>query len=97
MPEAIVSGESITRGEGSVRIAMPTVYRGNYLSALKALSRTRRPEPLIRGLDHAQRWTAAVEWRSVAGTRRELEACYAFLDSDAGEAEGRMLRMPGGG
>ena len=82
---------------GEERIVLPTVYRGNYLSALKALSRTRRPEPLIRALDYAQRWTAAVDWRSVADTRRELEACNAFLDSDVGEAEGRMLRMPGGG
>ena len=82
---------------GEERIVVPTVYRGNYLSALKALSQTRRPEPLIRALDYAQRWTAAVDWRSVADTRREIEACNAFLDSDVGEAEGRMLRMPGGG
>ena len=57
---------------GEERIIVPTVYRANYLSALKALSQTGRPEPIIRMLDYAQRWTAAVDWRSLETTRREL-------------------------
>ena len=77
------------------RIVVPTVYRGNYLAALRALSRTGRPEPLVRVLDYGQRWTLAVDWRSLEVARRELEACNAFLDSDEAEAEGRRLRMPG--
>ncbi len=81
---------------GEERIVVPTVYRANYLSALKALSQSGRPEPLIRMLDYAQRWTAAVDWRSVAETRRELEDCNAFLDAAVAEEEGRRLRMPGG-
>ena len=80
---------------GEERIVLPTVYRANYLSALRALSRTGRPEPLIRVLDYAQRWTAAVDWRSVGETQRELDACNAFLDPDVAEEEGRRLRMPG--
>ena len=77
------------------RIVIPTVYRANYLSALKALSQNRRPEPLIRMLDYAQKWTAAVDWRTLEETRRELDACNAFLDPNLAEAEGRRLRMPG--
>jgi hypothetical protein len=77
------------------RILIPTVYRANYLSALKALSQSGRPEPLIRMLDYAQKWTAAIDWRSVDETRRELDACNAFLDPAVAEAEGRRLRMPG--
>ena len=65
---------------GEERIIVPTVYRANYLSALKALSRTGRPEPLIRMLDYAQRWTAAVDWRSLEETRWELGDCNAFVD-----------------
>ena len=80
---------------GDERIVVPTVYRGNYLSALKALSQAGRPEPLIRMLDYAQKWTAAVDWRSVEETRRQLDACNAFLDPDIAEEEGRRLRMPG--
>ena len=77
------------------RIVVPTVYRGNFLSALKALSQSGRPEPLIRMLDYAQRWTATVHWRSVEETRRELDDCNAFLDPIIAEDEGKRLRMPG--
>ena len=80
---------------GEERIIVPTVYRANYLSALKALSRAGRPEPLIRMLDHAQRWTAAVEWRSLEETRHELDDCNAFDDPNVAEVEGRRLQMPG--
>ncbi len=48
---------------GKERIVVPTVYRANYISALKAISLCGRPESLIRMLDYAQRWTAAVDWR----------------------------------
>jgi len=77
------------------RIIIPTVYRANYLSALKALSQVGNPDPLVRVLDYAQRWTAAVDWRSIEETRRELEACNAFLDAAEAEGKGRRLRMPG--
>ena len=80
---------------GEERIVIPTVYRGNYLAALRALSRTGRAEPLVSVLDFAQRWTVAVDWSSLEWARRELEGCNAFLDSDEAEAMGRRLRMPG--
>ena len=82
---------------GEERIVIPTVFRNNYIAALKALSRGRAPEPLIRVLDHAQRWTAAAPWRSVEETRRALESCNAFLDPDEADAEGLRLLMPGEG
>ncbi|WP_158043509.1 Fic family protein [Skermanella pratensis] len=77
---------------GEERVVIPTVYRANYLSALKALSRTGAPEPLIRTLDFAQKWTAAIGWGEFEQSRRELEACNAFLDPL--EAEERGLRLP---
>ena len=80
---------------GEERIIIPTVFRDNYLAAWRALSRTTRPEPLIRVLDCAQRWTPAVDWSSIPDTVRELDACNAFLDSYEPEAEGLRLRMPG--
>ncbi len=89
----MMNAELVVAGEE--RIVVPTAYRVNYLSALTALSRTGRPDPLIRMLDYAQKWTAAVDWRSIEKTRRELDACNAFLDSTVAEEEGRRLRMPG--
>ena len=80
---------------GEERIVVPTVFHANYLTALRALTRTRNPDPLIRVLDYAQRWTLVVDWTSIPETQQELEACNAFLDSDEAEAEGLRLRMPG--
>ena len=77
------------------RIVVPTVFRLNYLAGLRALSRTGRAQSLIQVLEYAQRWTAAVRWRSVLETKRELEACNAFLDANEAEEMGMRLRMPG--
>ena len=88
----MMNAELVTAGEE--RIVVPTVYRSHYLSALKALSQNGRAEPLIRMLDFAQKWTAAIDWRTVEETRRELDACNAFLDPAVADEEGKRLRMP---
>jgi Fic family protein len=77
------------------RIVIPTVYRNNYLVALKALSHSGHADPLIRVLDFAQRWTAAVPWGGLDATRRVLETCNAFSDPNAAEDAGIRLRLPG--
>jgi Fic family protein len=89
----MMNAELVAAGEE--RILIPTVYRANYLSALKALSQNGLAEPLIRMLDYAQKWTAAIEWRGIEETHRELDACNAFLDSGLAETEGKRLRMSG--
>ncbi|MEI8360121.1 MAG: Fic family protein, partial [Deltaproteobacteria bacterium] len=71
----MMNAELVAAGEE--RIVVPTVFRSHYLSALKALSQNGRAEPLIRMLDFAQKWTAAIDWRTVEETRRELDACNA--------------------
>ena len=80
---------------GEERILIPIVYRANYFLALAALSQSGRPEPLIRMLDYAQRWTATVGWRKLKDTMRELEACNAFLEPGLADEEGKWLAMPG--
>lgn len=74
---------------GEERIVIPTVFHGTCVAALRMLSRTGRAEPLLRVLDHAQRWTIAVDWSSLNVAERELAGCNAFLDSDEAEAEGK--------
>lgn len=49
---------------GEERIVIPTVYRANDPAALKALSLSGRPTPLMRMLDYAQRRATAIDWRS---------------------------------
>ena len=91
---ARVSMNAELAAAGEQRIVIPTIFHVNYVAALKALSQGGHPTPLIDVLDYAQRWTAAVSWRSIEATRRELDACNAFLDSLAAEQAGRRLRMP---
>ena len=76
------------------RIVIPTVYRGNYLAALRAISYNNVAEPLIRSLDYAQRWTSAIRWRTIADATRHLTTCNAFLESEVAENRGQRLQIP---
>jgi fido (protein-threonine AMPylation protein) len=67
--------------ERSARIIIPTVYRDEYLQGLRNLSRQRHADALVAVLDFAQRWTAAVDWRSFATAERQLTASHAFARS----------------
>ena len=51
------------------RIIVPTVYRNNYLLALKALSHNKLTGALVRVLDFAQRYTAAVDFHDLHARR----------------------------
>lgn len=90
----MMNAELVSRGEQ--RIIIPTIYRENYLSALKALSNRNSAEPLIRMLDFAQRFTALVDWRNFNLAETELKAANAFMDSKTAEDQGLRLRLPGG-
>jgi hypothetical protein len=79
---------------GAERIIIPTVFRGNYLSALKALSLNGLAEPIVRTLDFAQKWVTAMGWRDLDLTRRELDRCNAFMDPNDTDARGKRLRLP---
>ena len=80
---------------GEQRIIIPTVFRNNYLAALTALSNSGIPDPLIRVLDFAWRWTTAIDWQDVEATRRELESCNAFVNPALADEQGLRLKMPG--
>ena len=90
----MMNAELVSRDEE--RIVIPTVFRGDYLAAMRALTHNGVAEPLMRMLDYAQRWTYAVDWSTVETTGRQLDACNAFLDADSAEREGLRLRLPQG-
>jgi fido (protein-threonine AMPylation protein) len=77
------------------RIVIPTIYRGNYLSALKAISNRTSVEPLIRVLDFAQRFSVAVDWTSFERAETDLNDVHAFMDSNDADDRGIRLRLPG--
>jgi fido (protein-threonine AMPylation protein) len=90
----MMNAELVAAGEQ--RIVIPTIYRNNYLSALKAATNRRAsPEPLVRMLEFAQRFTLAVDWTAFDRAEDELEAAHAFMDSNEAEDQGIRLRILG--
>jgi Fic family protein len=64
------------------RIVIPTAYRTDYLSALKAISRNGLTDPIIRMLDDAQRFTGSIDWSTLESARAMLEKTNAFAEGD---------------
>jgi hypothetical protein len=80
--------------EGENRIILPTVYRNNYLMALKALSQNKLTGALVRVMDFAQRYTAAVDFEELQIARVILERTNAFADPNEADAAGVRLVLP---
>ncbi len=76
------------------RVVVPTVYRNNYLAALKALSHNGSCEPLILTLDFAQRYTAAIDFSDRERARFMLQRTHAFDDPNEAEEAGVRLVLP---
>lgn len=79
---------------GEQRIVIPIVYRDNYLQGLRALSRNANPQPLIRVLDFAQAYAAAIDWSDLEAAERLLEQTNAFVTPEAAEERGARLQLP---
>jgi fido (protein-threonine AMPylation protein) len=80
--------------EDQARIIIPTIFRSNYLTALKALTHDGRPEPLIRALDFAQHYTSCIDWSSFKAAQEQLTRTHAFDDSAQAEMQGQRLQLP---
>lgn len=91
----MMNAELVAAGEE--RIIIPTVYSNNYLTALKALSQSVQPTPIIRTLDFARKWVAAVPWTDLETARRALESCHTFVDPTEADDHGIRLRLPNAG
>jgi len=70
---------------GECRIIIPTVYREDYLSTLRRLSRDRDENPYIRMLQRAQDFTASIDFSDYKNAILQLQKCNAFLDSSEGK------------
>jgi len=81
-------------GAGEHRIIIPSVYRSNYLSALKALTHNRHPDALIATMDFAQRYVATIDFSDLKAARRALTATNAFIDPATGDLESMRLKLP---
>jgi Fic/DOC family len=88
----MMNAELIATGES--RIIVPSVYRNNYLMALKALSQNGISGALLRTLDFAQRYTLAVDFADLDRARFMLDRTHAFADPNEAEAAGIRLILP---
>ena len=78
---------------GEEKIIIPTIYRSNYLSSLKALTHNGLTEPLIRTLDFAQKYTRSLDWDDFEEARRQLAGTNAFMDPNEADENGVRLKL----
>jgi hypothetical protein len=76
------------------RIIIPTIFRRNYLAALKALTHNSNPEPLIQALDFAQKYTSRIDWNDFKKAKKTLTETHAFVDSAQADLMGLRLAIP---
>jgi Fic family protein len=62
------------------RIIIPTVYRDDYITALKAFSQARETAPVIRMFERAQAFTASMEYSSYEAAKESFAQANAFRD-----------------
>ena len=75
---------------GQSRTIIPTVFRDDYIGALRRLDRANDPSVLIDALRFANDWTARIDFTNASTVRAQLEATNAF----AGEGGTERLRLP---
>jgi hypothetical protein len=88
----MMNAELVAAGEN--RIIVPVIYRNNYMIALKALSQNGITGALIRMMDYAQRYTAAVDFADLSRARLILGRTHAFTDSNEADSNGIRLTIP---
>ena len=59
----MMNAELVAAGEA--RIIIPLVFRSNYLTRLRILSHSDDATMLIKSLDFAQRYVAAIDWADI--------------------------------
>ncbi len=79
---------------GLVRIVIPTVYRNNYLMALRGLSHNGNTGSYIAMLSFAQRYTAQLDCSTLTTAQADLSRTNAFTDAVEADAHGVRLVLP---
>jgi predicted nucleic acid-binding protein len=79
---------------GQVRIVIPTVFRSEYLAALKNATNSSSPDALASVLGFARRYTAQVDFSSRATADHDLARTNAFVEPEVSELNNIRLRLP---
>ena len=95
LARAIMNAEYVAGDEQ--RAVIPTTSRNDYLRALRRLGRQDRPDVFVSFLDRIRRWTARMDWSTLAGARELLDRTNAFVDANDAEDRGLQLLDPATG
>lgn len=79
---------------GQARIVVPIVFRNEYQTALRSLSRAGRSDLYVRTMAYAWRWTGGMPWHDRAAVEGYLVATHALTDSTDAESSGVRLELP---
>lgn len=79
---------------GQARVVVPIVFRNEYQTALRNLSREGRMDLYVRTLAHAWRWTAGMPWQDRDAVDGYLVATNALTDFTDAERSGLRLELP---
>jgi hypothetical protein len=79
----VMLNAELVRG-GRARIIIPTVYREDYLLALRALTRQNNTDPYLRMLDRGQEFTARINFGDFDHALAQLRAAEAFREPHEG-------------
>ena len=71
--------------KGQSKIMIPTVYREDYMGALRKLTRQQIADPYIRMLARAYEFSATLKQESIDEMERYLEECDAFKEPNEGK------------
>jgi hypothetical protein len=88
----MMNAELATASE--VRIIIPTVYRLNYLAALKAATHGSNFAALLATLSFARRWTGRVDFTNRNTAEADFARTHALRDAREAEDAGIRLTMP---
>lgn len=69
---------------GHCKIIIPTVYRDDYLGALRRLTRNQDPKPYVRMLNRAHEFSNTIHGESIDDMQQILEDSNAFLEHNEG-------------
>lgn len=76
--------------EGQHRVIIPTVYREDYLLALRSLTRQGRTDPFLRMLDRAQEFVSRIDFQDLDAALETLRTANAFSEP----SEARLIMPP---
>jgi hypothetical protein len=88
----MMNAELVAAGE--VRIIVPTVYRNNYLAALRGSTQSGHFGGLYAMLEFARRWTAQVDFSSRRSAEADFVRTNALREATEAEEAGVRLLLP---